>query len=129
MSSVNPIEFAANLQKIVPLNVRVGSYELKEGEFSVTASSSSQRELDELIVLLGEHPMIDSSSIEIIEINSSASQQESVVNSGNQAYSQYNISLRAGTEMAGDKIIDLTTESGNYGLLVKLQLLNTGNSK
>ena len=26
MSSVNPIEFAANLQKIVPLNVRVGSY-------------------------------------------------------------------------------------------------------
>ena len=42
MSSVNPIEFAANLQKIVPLNVRVGSYELKEGEFSVTASSSSQ---------------------------------------------------------------------------------------
>ena len=129
MSSVNPIEFAANLQKIVPLNVRVGSYELKEGEFSVTASSSSQRELDELIVLLGEHPMIDSSSIEIIEINSSASQQESVVNSGNQAYSQYNISLRAGTEMAGDKIIDLTTESGNYGLLVKLQLLNTGNLK
>ena len=71
--------------------------------------------------------MIDSSSIEIIEINSSASQQESMANSGNQANSQYNISLRAGTEVAEDKIIDLTTESGNYGLLVKLQLLNTGN--
>ena len=50
-----------------------------------------------------------------------------MANSGNQANSQYNISLRAGTEVAEDKIIDLTTESGNYGLLVKLQLLNTGN--
>ena len=128
--SINPIEFAANLQDTIPLTVQISNYEISSNKFIVEAVSLSQKDLDQFIVLLASHPMIDRDSISIIELNASSNQPGGDANSASQANNQYSVSLTASLKMlSSEETIDLIMQSGNYGLLHKKNILNKGQAK
>ena len=125
--SINPVEFAANLQNLIPLTVQIGNYEILNNKFNIEAMSISQKDLDQFIVLLGKHPLIVEDTIEIIELNASSNQSGGSVNESNQISSQYSISLTADIKILDiSETTELTKKSGNYGLLHKLNILNKG---
>lgn len=128
--SINPIEFAANLQNAIPLTVQINNYEISSNNFTVEAVSLSQKDLDQFIVLLGNHPMIEQDSISIIELNASSNQSGIDTNSASQANNQYSVTLTANLKMlSSEESIDLILQSGNYGLLHKKNILSKGEVK
>ena len=128
--SINPVEFAANLQNIVPLTVQIRNYEIVGSKMFLEAMSKSQKDLDEFIVLLGTHPMIDEESILIVELNASGNELGGNTIISSLLNSQYSISITADTKILSNaEVIDLIMQSGNYGLHHKLNILTKGQSK
>ena len=115
------------MQNAIPLTVQINNYEISGNNFTVEAVSMSQKDLDQFIVLLGNHPMVEQNSIKIVELNASSNQAGGDTNAASQANSQYSVTMTATLKiLSKEDTIDLIMQSGNYGLLHKKNILSKG---
>ena len=132
LDSVSPYIFAQELQTLVPSQVQLIRYELSTDKVTLEASSSSQKHLDDFVVFLSSHPLLNPESIKIQEITSSGlssseSNLEPLTGTPNptaQPKQLFNVKLEAiYIRPEIDELDQLLAKSGHLGLLQKLRLV------
>ena len=133
LRSLHTYSFAKELQRLIPRDVQLSSYSMSLSSVSLEASSVNQKSLDDFIVFLANHPLLETDSLNILEISSSAlnaAQNQQDIDFLPNSYTQqpkqiFNVKVTAQYKQPDEEqLIELSSKSGDIGLLEKLRALN-----